>query len=362
MLFGQNTFQATLTVCVTLVLAFVATGFASSAYHKERTSLGVSHYNRGKALETHGELEPALEEYRKALFFSPDKTEYRLSLATALLEAGRLDEAQSHLEQLLQDNPTSGQINLLLGRLAVLQHNLKQAVDYYQRGVYEYWPESELPQRRQARWELANLLSQTGDRGGFIAELMQLYTNLPAGATAEKLKVGFLLLSNGATSEAWRIFRDLVKAVLQNADAHRGMGDVNFNMGDYVSARHEFQRALRLKPDDEASTQQLALTNDVIDMDAALPYLTAYEQVRRSRNLLNRVVKDLESCITNSAPAAQRLKNAQALLTQENKTEDAAYMMQTNAAQLWADRKTMCGTAIPQDRALDTVFARTGHE
>src|SRR6185437_2305061 len=109
-----------------------------------------------------------------------------------------LDEAQSHLEQLLQENPTSGQINLLLGRLAVQQHKLKQAVEYYQRGVYEYWPESELQQRRQARWELANLLNRTGDRNGFLGELMQLYTNLPPGEIQEKLKVGFLLLSNGA--------------------------------------------------------------------------------------------------------------------------------------------------------------------
>ncbi|MDQ2843253.1 MAG: tetratricopeptide repeat protein, partial [Acidobacteriota bacterium] len=179
LLFGQNTFQATLTVSVTLVLAFVATGFASSAYHRERTTLAATHFERGQALENHEELEPALEEYRKALLFSPDKTEYRLSLATALLEAGRLDEAQSHLEQLAQEDPTSGQINLLLGRLAVQKHKLKQAVDYYQRGVYEYWPESEFPERRQARWELASLLSKTGDRSGFIAELMQLYANLP---------------------------------------------------------------------------------------------------------------------------------------------------------------------------------------
>ena len=73
MLFGQNTFQATLAVCVTLIVAFVATGFASSAYHRERTSLGVLHYNRGQALQGRGELEPALEEYRKALLYGPNK-------------------------------------------------------------------------------------------------------------------------------------------------------------------------------------------------------------------------------------------------------------------------------------------------
>ena len=99
-------------MCVTLIAAFVATGFASSAYHRERTALGIEHYHLGRSLESRGELEPALDEYRKALFFIPDKTEYRLSLSTALIEAGRLDEAQSHPEQLSQDDPTTGVIKI----------------------------------------------------------------------------------------------------------------------------------------------------------------------------------------------------------------------------------------------------------
>ncbi len=362
MLFGQNTLQATLTVSVTLILAFVATGFASSAYHRERAGLAAMHFGRGQALENRGELEPALEEYRKALLFSPEKTEYRLSLATALLEANRLDEAQSHLEQLAQEDPTNGQINLLLGRLAVQQHKLKQAVDYYQRGVYEYWPESEFPERRQARWELASLLSQTGDRSGFIAELMQLYANLPLQDTAQKLKVGFLLLANGASSEASRIFQNLVKQTPQSSEAHRGMGEVYFSTGEYVSARHEYQRALRLSPNDQESTKALSLTNDVIDMDAALPYITGFEQVRRSRNLLSRVVKDLETCNPGSGAAGQRLQNAKDLLLKPSKGDDPAYMMQTAAAQVWADRTRLCGSSVPQDRALQTVLSRIGQQ
>ncbi len=362
MLFGQNTFQATLTVCVTLVGAFIATGFASSAYHRERAALGVSNYDQGRALETHGDLEQALEEYRKALLYSPDNPQYRLSLATALLEANRLDEAQAHLEQLLQEDPTSGQINLLLGRLAVQQHKLPKAVEYYQRGVYEYWPESELPQRRQARWELASLLSQTGDRGGFIAELMQLYTNLPINDINQKLKVGFLLLTNGATSEASHIFQDLVKEAPKNSDVHRGLGQVYFSSGDYLAGRHEFQRAIKLKPSDAQSTQELALTNEVIDMDAALPYITAAEQMRRNKNLLARVIKNLDSCNPSTDALKQRLDDSRKLLTDIPNTEDPAFTLQTAAAKLWMDKKAFCGNAVPQDRALDTVFASIGNE
>ncbi len=362
MLFGQNTFQATLTVCVALIAAFVITGFAGTAYHRKRDALATMHYKQGNSLENHGELEPALEEYRKALLFSPDNTQYRLSLATALLEANHLDEAQSHLEQLLQEDPTSGPINLLLGRLAVQQHKLKQAIEYYQRGVYEYWPESQLQQRRQARWELASLLNKTGDRNGFIGELMQLYTNLPTSAAAQKTQIGFLLLSNGAASEASHVFQDLSKEWPRDAEVQRGLGEVYFASGDFVSARHTFERALKLRPSDEASVEDLALTNAVIDMDAALPYITSVEQMRRNKNLLSRVIKDLKQCGATSEALQRQLEDAAKLLVQVPKTEDPAFALQTTAARLWGERASFCGGTVPQDRALDTVFARIGRE
>jgi Flp pilus assembly protein TadD len=352
--------MATLTVCVTLLSAFALTAFSSSVYHKKKEGLGSAHYQLGRTFETHGEVESALDEYRKALLFLPDNAEFRLSLATALLEANRLEEAESHLEQLLQENPTSGPINLLLGRLAVQQQKLKRAVEYYQRGVYEYWPESELAQRRQARWELATLLSRTGDRGGFVGELMQLYTNLPANDTPQKLKVANLLLTNGATSEAFRIFRDLSKLAPQNSEVEKGLGQAYFNFGDYVSARHSYQRSLKFAPSDSQTSQLLGLTNDVIDMDAALPYITATEQMRRNRNLLARVVKNLEQC--GAATTSERLEDARELLSSVPKDQDPAFTLQTTAARLWVDRASFCGSSVPQDRALDTVFSRLGHE
>ena len=362
MLFRQNTFQATLTVCVMLVTAFVVTGFASSAYHRKRTALGVSHYDNGRTLQAKGQLEPALEEYRKALLFSPDDREYRLSLATALLEDGRLDEAQSHLEQLLAEDPTSGPINVLVGRLAVRQKRISQAIDYYQRGVYEYWPESQFGERREARWELADLLNKTGDRSGFVAELLQLYNNLPANDVYDKQKVGALLLANGATPEAARIYRELVKQAPQNVAAHRGVGEVYFNSAEYVSARHEFQRALRLDPKDADSLKMLALTNEVIDMDPVLPYITAAELFRRSENLLTRVVKDLVACSAPSGSLAQQLDEAKQLLSQGSAAPDAAFSMQKKAADLWADRGSLCTSPLAPDRPVDTVLARIGRE
>lgn len=396
MFLTQTTLRATVSVCVLLVLSIVATGFVSSAYKKERASLGQAHFEHGQAYAAGGEMGPAIEEYRQALIFSPDQTDYRLSLARALIDANRLDEAQAHLEQLLQEDPTNGVINLLLAHIAVQRHKLPEAIDYYQRAVYEYWPASEMPARRQARWELVRLLDQTGNRSQYIAELMQLYSNAPALDLKQIAEIGFLLLRTGAISEASEVFRDLAKSSPKDADARRGLGEVAFSDGNYVSARHEFQRAQRLAPNNPQISQALALTNEVIDLDPALPHIPLAERLRRSGNLLTRVIKDLQACLPEAAPASepakpapaatqpkinptptaqtpktepasplqQRLDAARQLLSpgKHGASDDVALQLQDTAQQLWKDRAMFCGQRTVSDRAVETVLPRIAHE
>ncbi|MGH7915721.1 MAG: tetratricopeptide repeat protein, partial [Candidatus Binataceae bacterium] len=150
-------------------------GFVSSAYRNKRTSLGEHHYLWGQWDAAHGQPEKAVADFRKALLYLPDDMQYRLSLSSALLAVGRLNEAHAHLDQLAQEHPTDGLINLMLARVDLRQQHPQQALQYYERAVYEYWPASELPERRKARWELVSLLGQLGDRNSEIAELMQLY-------------------------------------------------------------------------------------------------------------------------------------------------------------------------------------------
>jgi Flp pilus assembly protein TadD len=389
---AQSTLRATSTVCVTLILAFVITGFAASAYRRERTLLGVQHFEAAQALVRRGDATAALEEYRKALIFSPDKQDYQISLATALINTHHLDEAESHLEQLVQSDPTNGEINLLLARVAVQQRDVKTAINYYQRAVYEYWPVADVPKRREARWELANLLNRTGNRTGFVAELMQLYTNLPNNDIGQKLRVGFLLAANGATSEASQIFREVNKQNPRNADALRGLGEVSLSFGDFVSARRQFQRALRLDPNDHESSQFVTLTNNVIDIDANLPNLSGEERLRRSRKLLGDVIDKIESCygtvdllpLPTKAPAAKTSKAAPAspstptpptdplreqlvvaktaLGRDTGSPEDLTTKFQTDAQQLWKARGSYCKYPEPSDKAIDMVIARMSVE
>src|SRR5947199_10549705 len=105
---------------------------------------------------------------------------------------------------------------------------------------------------------------------------MTLYANASSDP-ASRTNVGFALLQNGASSEAMQVFRAETLERPRDPETHRGLGQAFFASGQYVSARHEFERALRLHPGEQQATTALALTNSVIDMDPDLPGLSGAE-------------------------------------------------------------------------------------
>ena len=388
--------------------------------------MGEAHYEKGRQLAAYGDTNTAAEEYRNALLFAPDNTDYQLSLATTLIDAGRLNEAQSHIEELLEEDPTNPGVNLLRARLALKRNRLNIATEYYQRAVYEYWPANKMTEQRQARWELADLLAKTEQRNALIAELIQLYSDAPHNPQ-ERAKIGSMLLANGASSEALQVFRNLTKQEPNDAAAHFGLAQVYSSLGDFVSARHEYQRAAHLDPHDPKITESLGVTNEVIDMDPDLPSISSQERFRRSQNLLGRVLKDLRECPATPTPVAttpatpppvpatkkllqqlkdrlaaplgskatkstsngtsapgkqalmpttgkssgtaaqsdmeKRLAAAQNLLaTAARRNEDSSAGLQSTAQGLWRDRAQICGATPVDDQALEAVMARMSHE
>src|SRR3954453_19367220 len=295
LLFGRTNFRSTGLVSGLLLGMFALTGFCTSVYKHQRTSLGQKHYTGGRRLEGAGQLDAAIEEYRKALIFAPDDADYRISFASALIGAGRFEEAESHIEQLLQEDPTNGALNRMRAYLAERQKRIPAAIDYYQRAVYEYWPPDKLQERARARWELVSLLEKAGRREEAIGELMTLYANTSVTPSG-KLDIGFALLRNGAISEANQVFREASKIAPKDARPHRGLGEAYLASGEFVTARHEFERAIRLDPQDKQAANSLALTNTIIDMDPELPGVSSAERYRRSLNLLKRIVSLLRQC------------------------------------------------------------------
>jgi len=361
LLFEGTNFRSTGLVSALLVGMFALTGFCTSFYKHQQSTLGKRHYAEGQRLESTGDIDAAVEEYRRALIFAPDDTDYRISFASALIGAGRFEEAGSHIDQLLEEDPTNGALNRMRAHLAERQNRTAAAIDYYQRAVYEYWPPNRLAERARARWELVNLLERTGRREEAVGELMTLYANTSVGPSG-KLDIGFGLLRNNAVSEAAQIFREASRNEPKEPRAHQGLGQAYLASGEFVSARHEFERALKLDPKGKEAANSLSLTNAIIDMDPDLPALTIAERRRRSTNLLRRVVSLLRQC-SGAIGVDDRLQTADNLLNGEKiKGADVPLEMQNLAKQLWKDQAGICPDGPPSDAAVSRVMDRMSRE
>lgn len=353
-------------VAIALAVSLTVAGLAASTFRNEKSVLGARHFRSGEWSLEHNDLPGAIDQLRKALVFSPDNESYRLALADSLVRANHLDEAESHLQQLADEDPGNGRVNALLAEIAERRHQNQVAIERFQRAVYEYWPADQIPMRRRARWELVRLLEQSGRTSEAMGELMQLNESAPN--PEERVRIGFDLLRYGAFSEAARTFQEAALLRPTDAEPRRGLGMVHFELGQYISARHDFQTAKRLNPGDQAINDWLSLTNQVIDLDPLLPGLSTAERERRSRNVLKATIDAVGSCrpgIASSEEGAAELAAATALLEPKpnTKTKPDADQMQQTATQLWRDRHLFCSGAVPQqDKALDTAIARVRGE
>jgi tetratricopeptide (TPR) repeat protein len=352
--------RAAISVSVVLAAAFVVTGFLSASYTRARELRGREHYERGQALASSGQVQAAAEEYRKALLFMPDEADYRISLCVALVELGKLDEAESHLKELVQEDPTDGLVNVMLARVATKRKKPAQAIEYFQRAVYGYWPRERIAARYAARWELVSLLEQQNRRTELTGELLQLYANT-TGGQKEKSKIGFLLLQYGAVSDAMNVFRELARESPRYAEAFYGMGQAYYNQGDYAEARREYQRASRLESSNRQYAQQLAFVSSIIEFDPFLPRLRASERLRKSRALLNRVISDLGSCAPQLANVSPDQSIVDAKKLAASSTKDADQLsddLQNTTQQLWKSKQSLCGGKARPDGIVDIVLSR----
>ncbi len=309
-------------------------------------------------MEGAGNVAGAAEEYRKALLFLPDEQEYRLSLSIALIELGKLDEAETHLQELLDTDPTNGTINLMLARVAERRHKTTEAIDYFERAVYGYWPPNKIPIRHAARWELVSLLANEKRRTEVVGELLQLYANSP-NDPKERSKIGFMLLHYGAVSDATNVFHDLVRDSPRYVEGYYGLGKAYLESGDYTAARTEFQYAARLDAADRDAQSLLVLTNTILSMDPMLPRLSSIDRVRRSRALLDRIITYLQTCAAANAPVPQNLADAKTLGGSDYQDLDQYLnQLQDASQQLWKTRSAVCGNAAPHDQVLESLMPR----
>ena len=268
---------------------------------RRETSLEAARfYGEGESLMQQHKYSDAAESFRSAIANARDNPDYPLALGQALLDAGQLDEANSTLADLLQADSMAGAPNLAMARVFAREGQFEQAGFYYHRAIYGQWKQDADASRIGVRFELADLLARRNSKAELLAELLPLQEEASPDA-ATQARLARLYMVAGSAVRAAVIFRDLVHASPQDAEAHSGLGDAEFALGDYPAAQSAYVSSLRLAPGapDAASVRKaLELTDQVLNLDPMRRGLGGQERYQRSIHVLELAFDRVTQCIT----------------------------------------------------------------
>lgn len=318
-------------------------------------------FEQGRALLRRGENKQAIERIEDAIAIERGNRDYLETLAEAEFAAGKFDDAQLTLTDLLASDPTDGAASLWMARIAAEEGRFADAVSYFHRAIYGHWNEHEIENRRRARFELIDFLAKHNSKEELLAELLPVQ-DYAAKDLNTRLKLGRLFLAAGSPARASDEFHEVLRENPANAEAHEGVGEVDFARADYRAAQHDFQAALRLSPDNQTARQRLDLCNELLQLDPTVRGLDSEERYRRSVKLVELTLAEVNRCTANATAESQDLfgKAAEALAAKvrHGRENEAAEANVDLAAQLWQLRKKECKAAPPADSPLTLVLAR----
>jgi len=243
-----------------------------------------------ETLAAQNRLDDAIKAMDKALAAEPDRTEFKLARANFYARAQRYDEAIGTYKELLEKDPSAkADLFFKLGETYRLKGDINLAADAFRKSS-QAAPNSTTPlvylgmiletlgpaDQAKAVYEqilkldpnnalaLNNLAMRKADEGQDLDSALtmaQKARQIQPNATAMADTVGWIYIKKNLSSEAERIFKDLVAKEPANATYHYHYGLALIQKGDKSSARREFEAALKNKPSkDEAGKIQNELT------------------------------------------------------------------------------------------------------
>jgi tetratricopeptide (TPR) repeat protein len=278
-----------------MLLLMALTGYFSRQFEAAAQARGRRHAADAQAFAVNHEYDLAIDEYREALTYARDNLDYRLSLAVALFEVGRLEEAEAHFTDTLSVDPTLAIANLHLARIAVQRGDDELAVVYYRRAIYGQWPTDPVQRRIQTRFELVSLLERGEARMQAVAELLELLEEEPDNLEVAS-RAAWSLLGVGAPSRALDVFEALVERDPRDAVAHSGIAEAEFELDHYLTARTHFRRALTLDPRLTHLEQRLELCNAINELDPTVRGLGRASRYERSVAMVRRALAVIDAC------------------------------------------------------------------
>jgi tetratricopeptide (TPR) repeat protein len=247
----------------TTVLGFALVSRLVTRLKANEKRIAFHAFEAGMAAYKGNNPDRALDDFRAALSYDRDNPTYQLSLARALRDTGRLDEAEAYLVHLWEGSPQDSTVNLALARLAARRHSVDDALRYYHSAIYGLWPADPHHNRRETRFELIDFLLQQKAFAQAQAELIGLTEVLPPDANAH-LEVADRFRRAGDLRAALGEYDLALKLDPKDPKAWKGAGDAAYQLGHYSSAAKYLRKAVELSAEDQMAHQQLATAQLVL--------------------------------------------------------------------------------------------------
>ena len=357
-----STSEFLLTFAVILVTILLLLGFDTGLARIDKRANSASaleEYKRGQSFFIARELDQAIDHYRAAATLDRDHSVYTVALAQAILAQGRPSVAEQLLLPVLERDANDGPANLELARVLVKEGRPDEAKSYYHRAIFGMWQGPDAERNRTAgRYELIDLLAQSGDKQDLLSELLPLQDE--AQNDSARRKVAHLFVVAGSPERASSMYRTILRQNPRDAEAYIGLADATLAMGNFNTARDHLDAALKVAPDDSVIKKRIALTDTVIAMDPGQRGLAIDEQLRRSKALVQRTITAARKCLDVSSPeVAAALDSVTRSLVASAANVPRAQAIEENlsiAGTIWRMRGTRCSTEQkPDEEALRLI-------
>lgn len=282
---------------VLAVAAFFLTRALAASNRRNSLQDGADWYQRGQQQLDAGQVDAAIDAFRRAAVRNRDETRYVLALARAMMMKEDEAGARSALLALRESAPEDPDINLQLARLAAQRHDVTEALRYYHNTLYAPWPIEQTDARRQVRFELIRFLLTHNQTNRAVSELAAVSTDLPDDETVH-VQVAELLAQAGDSRQALGRFQSALRLAPDSGPALAGAGLAAFQLGDYLLARKYLRGA---PPNIGHVSETAALVELILANDPLARRIGAASRARRLTANFSYAEQRLSDCLERRA-------------------------------------------------------------
>jgi tetratricopeptide (TPR) repeat protein len=211
-----------------------------------------AHFNYATALQEAGRLDEAAEEFSTALRFNPGSAKAHVNLAAVLIGKDKLEEARTHFEDALRIEPNNAEFHSGYAYLLEQLGHPEEAEAECQAAV-RVEPKSAL-----AWHSYGAFLEKQGKMEEAIAQYRHAVQVDPRFVDAH-IDLASALFEKGDPSEAKAHFLEASRLDPKLAQPHNYLGKIFMREGNASQAIIQFEEALRLHPDFPEAEENLRI-------------------------------------------------------------------------------------------------------